>query len=123
MKLDKRQQRFSAGLNKLIERAEVSDTELGRRISMTRLTVQRWRKGETLPNDEAIRKLKLGLRWVDSGGVIHELTDAEVRQLLVAAGYLQASLHANADFDQITRTDRCVVYTHRYLPEGFPSRW
>jgi hypothetical protein len=123
-KREKRRQLFSARLQKFMERAEVGDNELGKRIDVSRLTVRRWREAESLPDEEMIYKLKQGLSWVDSGGVIHELTDAEVRQLLVAAGYLHLPVSPEPDVeDRVTWTDRCVVYTHRYSHEGFPSKW
>jgi hypothetical protein len=121
MKRDQRLRQFRAGLTRFMDRAEVGDTELGRRIGVSRLTVRRWREGESLPAEPTIRKLRTGLRWVDSAGAVREMADSEVEQLLVAAGYHRAP--AYHDSNRMIPTDRCVVYTNRYSPDVFPSRW
>jgi hypothetical protein len=107
-----------------MERAEVNETELSRRIDVARLTVRRWRQTENLPSEQMIRRLRSGLRWIDSAGKVRDLTEDEIRQLIVAAGYVvDGPLEHEADKDKVIRNNRCAVYTHKYGPENFPSQW
>ncbi len=120
MKRAQRRSDFKAVLTELIHRAEVTDTELARRLDVARLTVRRWREGESLPNEESVRRLRGALRWVDHG-TVRELSDDELERLLTAAGYHAAPTSVEAD--RTAATDRSVVYTHRYGKDLFPSQW
>ena len=123
MKQDQRRRLFSSALTEFMNRAGIGDTELARRIGVARLTVRRWREGNNLPNEETIRKLKSGLRWLDSTAAIHELTNEEVEQLLVTAGRQHLPVRQDVEAERTTSTDRCIVYSARYSPVLFPSRW
>ena len=70
---------------------------------------------------DSLARLKAGLRWSDGTGTVHELTDEELSSLLNAGGYEHNYLVADAT--SATPTDHCVVYTNRYAPSIFPSRW
>jgi hypothetical protein len=121
LKRVQRRGHFKTVLNELLERAEVSDTELARRLGVNRLTVRRWRQGESLPNEVSVRSLRAALRWADGDGVVRELSEDELDRLIVAAGYHTAP--TQPEFDRVTPTDQCTVYTHRYSPDVFPARW
>src|SRR5437879_136446 len=121
MKRTQRLARFSKLMQTFMERAEVNDTELSRRIGLSRLSVLRLREGHSLPKEETIRQLKTGLRWVDNMGIVRELTDAELTDLRIAAGYHEAGSQSEAN--RAEPTDHCIVYSNWYSPDGFPSRW
>ena len=123
MRREQRRMRFRAVFTRFMERADVGDTGLARRVDVARLTVRRWREGQALPSEETIRRLKSGLHWLDSAGVTRELTEPELDELLIAAGYYRAPPPQDGETDRITPTDRCVAYTHRYASNRFPSRW
>ncbi len=121
MKQGQKRARVGELMTRFMDRAEVGDSELGRRIGMSRVTVARWHGGEAVPQEESIRKLKTALRWVDSTGVVRELDDSEVDELRVAAGYHIAP--PQPEMNRAERTDRCIVYSSRYAPDAFPSQW
>ena len=121
MKHTHRMAQFSKRLQDLMQRAEVSDTELARRIDSNRLTVWRWREAVALPREETIHRLKAGLWWQDHLGQKHELSNEELSQLRIAAGYYD--LAREGDPDRVEQTDRCKVYSNRYSPGAFPSGW
>ncbi len=104
-----------------MDRADVGDTELAQRMDVSRVTVHRWREAESLPREETVRQLKTELRWVDDAGVVRELADAELDELLVAAGYHTAPTQPQGD--RSIQAERCTVYAASYTPETFPSSW
>jgi hypothetical protein len=122
MQTDVRRRRFRSALTPLVGRAEVTDSELAARVGVTRATIFKWRHGTALPRDAAtVWRLKAGLRWSDMTGTTHELTDDELGSLLNAGGFQHSSVVP--DVPSATPTDRCIVYTNRYAPSRFPSRW
>ena len=124
MKRVQRRSHFKVVFNEFLDRAEVSDSELARRMGVARLTVRRWKEGESLPNEDSVRAMRSALRWVDEEGAVLDLSDDEIGRLLTAGGYhTGATSIAPAEGDRTASTDRCTVYTHRYSRDAFPSQW
>jgi hypothetical protein len=121
LKRIQRRSQFSAALKELLDRAEVGDTELARRMGVNRLTIRRWRQGESLPGEASVRDLRAALRWVDDQGAVRELTEEELDRLLTTAGYHGST--PPSELDRVASTDRCTVYTHRYARDVFPAMW
>jgi hypothetical protein len=115
---------FTTAFAEFFERAGGNETEVARRAGVARLTIRRWREGESTPNEASVHKLRTGLSWVDDGGQPRELTDEELGRLLTAAGHHAIAMLASpTEPDRAASTDRCTVYTHRYSRESFPSQW
>jgi hypothetical protein len=121
MRREQRLLKISELIQAYMKRSDVNDTELGRRIGITRISVRRLRLGEVLPKEETIRKLKFGLQWINNEGVIQELTDDELTTLRNVAGYFEPASQIYSN--RTENPDHCIVYSHHHAPDAFPSRW
>src|SRR5690242_13403637 len=78
---------FARRLTEFMRRARVSETELGRRLGVTRQTIRRWKSGKVQPQEHHFDSLAYALRWRAPDGRIHELEESESSWLRAAAGY------------------------------------
>ena len=124
MKGMQRRSLFTTAFAEFFERAGGNETEVARAAGVARLTIRRWREGESMPNEASVHKLRTGLSWVDDDGQRNNLSDEELGRLMTAAGHHAAATPGSpAESDRAAATDRCTVYTHRYSSESFPSQW